>query len=108
VLAIDGHLRVVVSVGPDISIRKLVLAHPMPPDTLTVIHPAPDDSTSQESSKEAYSEGDLSAEAPADTEPFLLRKRTDEKVADYDKGLRLGRRISRTTTPRARLGSGLG
>jgi hypothetical protein len=43
---------------------------PMPPKTVTVsdpvvtgVHPVPDDSISQESSKEAYSEGGLSGEA---------------------------------------------
>jgi hypothetical protein len=44
----------------------------------------------QESSKEAYSEGGLSGEATAETEPFLLRKHTDEEIADYDKGFECG------------------
>jgi hypothetical protein len=65
---------------------------PMPPDTVTVsdavvtgVHPVPDESVSDESS-EGYSERGLSGEATIDTEPFMLRKRTDEEVADYDKG----------------------
>jgi hypothetical protein len=56
---------------------------PMPPETVTVsdpivtgVRPVPDDSNSHKSSKEAYSEGGLSGEATADTEPSLLRKRT--------------------------------
>jgi hypothetical protein len=43
---------------------------PMPPETMTVsdpvvrgVHPVPDDSNSQESGKETYSEGGLSGEA---------------------------------------------
>lgn len=46
---------------------------------------------SRESSKEDYSEGGLSGEATADTEPFMLRKHTDEEIADYDKGFECGR-----------------
>jgi hypothetical protein len=70
---------------------------PMPPDTVTVsdpvvtgVHPVPDESISDESSEEGYSEGGLGREATIDTEPFMLRKRTDEEVADYDKGFECG------------------
>jgi hypothetical protein len=71
---------------------------PMPPDTVTVsdpvvtgVHPVPDESGSDESG-EGYSEGGLSGEATIDTEPFMLRKRTDEEVADYDKGFECGQK----------------
>ncbi|MBB5329413.1 hypothetical protein [Tunturiibacter gelidoferens] len=74
---------------------------PMPPNTVTVsdpivtgVHPVPDDSIGQESSKEDYSEGGLSGEAAVDvnpdTEPFMLRQRTNEEIADYDKGFECG------------------
>jgi hypothetical protein len=66
---------------------------PMPPNPVTVSDPVvtgvdtvPDDSTTQESSKEAYSEGGLSGEAVVNTEH-------DEAVlekADYDEGFRYG------------------
>lgn len=63
---------------------------PMPPDTVTVsdpvvtgVHPVPDDHDGQESTKEACSEGGLSGEATANTEPFLLRKSTDEDRERY-------------------------
>ena len=49
------------------------------------VHPVPDDS-----SKEIYTEGGLSGEATADTEPFKLRQRTEEEIADYDKGFEVG------------------
>jgi hypothetical protein len=69
---------------------------PMPPDAVTVsdavvtgVHPVPDKSVSDECS-EGYSEGGLSGEATIDTEPFMLRKLTDEEVADYDKGFECG------------------
>jgi hypothetical protein len=72
---------------------------PMPPDTVTVsdpivtgVHPVPDDSNSHKSSKEAYSEGGLSGEADVDSEPFMLRQRTDEEIADYDKGFEVGQK----------------
>ena len=34
----------------------------------------------------------ISGEATADTEPFMLRKRTDEEIADYDKGFEVGQK----------------
>ncbi|MGF7183366.1 hypothetical protein [Tunturiibacter psychrotolerans] len=57
---------------------------------VTGVDPVPDDSISQESSKETYSEGGLSGEASVRTEPFMLRQRTDEEIADYDKGFACG------------------
>jgi hypothetical protein len=73
-----------------------------PPKTVTVsdpivtgVDPAPDDKDVQESSKEAYSEAGLSGEAAADahldTEPFMLRQRPDEEIADYNKGFECGK-----------------
>jgi hypothetical protein len=73
----------------------------MPPATVTVsdpivtgVKPAPDEIVGQESGSEAYSEGGLSGEAAtdvnSDTEPFMLRQRTDEEIADYDKGFACG------------------
>ncbi|MBB5331784.1 hypothetical protein [Tunturiibacter gelidoferens] len=69
---------------------------PMPPNTVTVsdpvvtgVDPVPDEIICIESSKEGYSEGGLSGEATADTEPFLSRKRTDEEIADYDERIRV-------------------
>jgi hypothetical protein len=47
-----------------------------------------------ETKAEAYSEGGLSGEAAIDvnldTEPFMLRKHTDEEVIDYDDGFKAG------------------
>jgi hypothetical protein len=43
-----------------------------------------------------------------DSEPFMLKQRTEEEVADYDKGFECGKRVVRTTTPRARLGKVVG
>jgi hypothetical protein len=67
---------------------------PMPPNPVTVsdpvvtgVGPVSDDSTGQESSKEAYSERGLSGEAAVNTEG-------DEEVfenVDYDDGFRCGR-----------------
>jgi hypothetical protein len=59
---------------------------------VTGVDPVPDGSISQESSEKAYSEGGLSGEATADTEPFMLRKHTDEEIADYDKGFEAGQK----------------
>jgi hypothetical protein len=74
---------------------------PMPPNTVSVsdpvvtgVKPVPDEIISQKSSKEAYTEGGLSGEAAADvnseTEPFMLHQRTDDEIADYDKGFEYG------------------
>jgi hypothetical protein len=51
---------------------------------------------------EAYSEGGLSGEAviekaepqdmSLDTEPFMLKKHTDEEIAEYDKGFECGQK----------------
>ena len=72
---------------------------PMPPETVTVSDPivtgvrsVPDDSNSHKSSKEAYSEGGLSGEADVDSEPLMLRHRTDEEIADYGKGFEVGQK----------------
>lgn len=65
------------------------------------IEPLPETGTERQETDEGYSEGGLSGEAVVektapqkvrgldvnlDTEPFMLRKHTDEEVADYDKG----------------------
>jgi hypothetical protein len=54
---------------------------------VTGVDPAPD---------EASSEGGLSGEAATDvntdTEPFMLRKRTGEEIADYDNGFETGQK----------------
>jgi hypothetical protein len=59
------------------------------------IEPLPQSNIQSVRTSEAYSEGGLSGEAIVDdtapdvnleTEPFMLRQRTDEEIADYDKG----------------------
>ncbi len=56
----------------------------------------PDEIISKDGGKEAYGEGGLSREAAADvnsdTEPFMLRQRTDEEIADHDKGFECGQK----------------
>jgi hypothetical protein len=63
------------------------------------IEPLPETNTERLRTSEAYSEGGLSGEAALDktapnvmleTEPFMRRQRTDEEVADYDKGFESG------------------
>ena len=57
---------------------------------VTGVDPVPDDSISQKSSKETHSGGGPSGEASISTEPFMLHQRTDEEIADYDKGFECG------------------
>jgi hypothetical protein len=67
----------------------------------TGVDPVPDDVASPSSQTEAYSEGGLSGEATVnrgedqETEPFMLRQRSDEEIAEYDKGLSTGQKGGR-------------
>ncbi|NYF91520.1 hypothetical protein RBB79_17895 [Tunturiibacter empetritectus] len=75
----------------------------IPPNTVTVsdpvvtgVQPVPDDSNSNSNSNsnEAYSERGLSGEAAPgeslNSKPFMLKKHSDEEIADYDKGFECG------------------
>jgi hypothetical protein len=43
-----------------------------------------------------------------DDQPFHLEERSDEELAEYDKGFEPGKKVSRTTTPRPSPGSAAG